>query len=108
MQAIVSVHCFVPPDLNYPKDINDQIVKYLMIACYLPKKQSLLLPKIIIFISALHAFTLFLKPKPHTSSNVVANVRQVWVLGNWLENMTITTLLVVLTLSFHRCLMIED
>ena len=52
-----------------------------MIACYLPKKQSLLLPKIIIFISALHAFTLFLKPKPHTSSNVVANVRQVWVLG---------------------------
>ena len=81
MQAIVSVHCFVPPDLSYPKDINDQIVKYLMIACYLPKKQSLLLPKIIIFISALHAFTLFLKPKPHTSSNVVANVRQVWVLG---------------------------
>ena len=69
MQAIVSVHCFVPPDLSYPKDINDQIVKYLMIACYLPKKQSLLLPKIIIFISALHAFTLFLKPKPHIISN---------------------------------------
>ena len=79
-----------------------------MIACYLPKKQSLLLSKIIIFVSTLHAFMLFLESKPHTSSNVVTNVRRVWVLGNWLENMTITTLLVVLTLSFHRCLMIED
>ena len=71
-------------------------------------KNSLFLSKIIIFVSTLHAFILFLKPKSHLISNVVMNVRRIWALSNSLENMTITRLLVFLTLSFHRCLMIED
>ena len=34
------VYCFVSPDLSYPMEISDQIVKFLTIACCVFKKTN--------------------------------------------------------------------